>query len=446
MKIRQKLTLSFTLTVILVLSVFAVAIYYFASQYRKGEYFNALDQRVEITEKMFLEKENLPPETYALIREQFLNKLPAETEEVINIKDGLENLIYPSLFLNRLQSNDHAYFENDSVQGVGKIFHLAGGNYAVIITAKDPSGKRMLAYLRTIIMVALACSISMVALVSFYISTAVLNPITQKIKKANAISARNLHERLTVKNPDDEIGALAVAFNNLLDRLTSAFDAQRAFVDNASHEMRNPLAAIIGEAELALERDRNKEAYVESFQSIAAEANRLNLLVNNLLHLANIGYREVSVNRELIDPKELIMETKNKFDFIRPENKIDIQFGSGINNRFILGSDHLLQTALINIFDNACKFSANKTVAVKVEGNQAELVISISDSGLGIPPEDIPKVTQPFHRANNVRHIEGSGIGIPLTAKIMELHFGKIEITSTLSQGTTVVISLPIVK
>ncbi len=446
MKIRQRLTLSFVSTIVTVLIIFGVTIYYFSSQYRQNEFFNRLIQRVEITEKMFLERENLSPETYELIREQFLNKLPEETEEVIELKT-LEQVAhakgYSPEFIETLMLKEVAYFDADTAQGVGRIFHLPKGTYAVILTAKDRVGIQMLSHLFTIIILSLVGCIFAVNVVSYYISGKLLNPISKKIQKANAISAKNLHERLIVHDADDEIGELAIAFNNLLDRVASAFNAQRLFIDNASHEIRNPLTAIMGEAEVTLEKERTKDEYVTSIQSIAIEADRLNSLVNNLLNLANISYREFAYKSEPIDLRKLLNEAKRKFDFLSPDNQIKIH--SEISDLYILGNSTLLQTAFINIFDNAIKFSFNKQVDVRIYSKSStEVVVSVRDQGLGIPPEDIPKVTQPFHRAHNVRQIGGTGIGIPLTLKIIELHRGTLGIKSELNKGTEVEVTLPI--
>jgi len=450
MKISQKLTLSFTILAVLILIIFGTTIYYFSSQYRKSEFYNRLQQRVEITERMFLERDRLSTEMSELIQAQFINKLPDETEEVLPL-DALVGPAaeskYPAEFMDRLIREEGSHFEMDSIQGVGKVFHLPEGDFGVILTASDHFGIRMLSHLRTIIIVSLAGCILLISVVSYLLSVRALNPITQKIQKANAISANNLYERLAVVNPDDEIGEMAVAFNSLLDRVAAAFEAQRSFINNASHELRNPLTAIIGEAEVTLEKQRSTQEYIEAFQSIEAEANRLNVLVNNLLQLANISYREVSFKQEPIDLVELLTAAIRKLDYLRPHNQVQLinECAPGIRT-IVMGNSHLLQTAFINILDNAIKFSFNESVEVYLRTiGKLKASVLVRDKGLGIPPMDIPKVTQPFHRAPNVRNIVGSGIGVPLTLKIVELHKGTLEIRSSLNIGTEVEFVLPLV-
>lgn len=447
MKIRDKITLSFSLMASITVLVFGFIVYFFSDQYRKNEFFNRLIERVTITEEMFLEKDNFLPADYERIRRQFMNRLPDETEEVVlftpKFRDSLR-YHYPASFLAELADQEQAYFDTGDRQGAGRVFHLKGGNYIVLLTAVDRVGIKMESYLITLMVLSLALCVISIGVISYIISGQMLKPISEKVRKANAISARNLHERLSEYDSDDEIGELAIAFNKMLDRLSAAFEAQKSFIDNASHEIRNPLTAIMGETEVALEKQRTNEEYVDSLRSISAEADRLNTLVNNLLNLATISYRDVSFKSELIDVEKLLRDSKSKFDFSTPDNQVAITFALS-RPVFVKGNAHLLQTAFINVFDNATKFSFSKPVTVHVTMDGRDRVnVIVLDQGLGIPDEDLAKVTIPFHRAPNVRKILGTGIGIPLTVKIIELHQGVFEISSTLNVGTEVRIWLPV--
>lgn len=405
--------------------------------------------RVTLAEKFFLEREAFSDVDYDKIREEFLYSLPDETEEVVLLEQGWEQKFkytYPQEFFDELSSLQYGRFYNDTIQGVGQIFTLQDGAYAVIVTAVDKVGIRVLANLRTIIISALATCIIIMFVLSYVISKRLTWSISRKIHNANNISVKNLHERLIVYDPNDELGELAIAFNNLLDRLDAAFNSQKLFVANASHEIRNPLTAILGEAEVALEKERSAADYRESLRNIIMDAERLNLLVNNLLQLSTVNYNPSEIKRERISVLKLLNEARRKYDLLNPDNQIrfDVELRSDSDDVWISGNVNLLETALINIFDNASKFSDNSPVRVTLTSNDQEVTIAVSDQGLGIPPEDIPKITQPFFRADNVRQIRGTGIGIPLTLRIVELHNGKLEVESTLNKGTLVQITLPL--
>ena len=434
----------------LIVLAFGVSVYYFSAQYRKTEFFQRLKTRVEISEKFFLERATFSDEDYQKIRDQFLNTLPNETEEVASLSSGWRSSLthdYPPDFLTSLVNDETAYFYNDTIQGAGRVFHLKDGNYAVIITAVDKVGMRVLTNLRTIIVLGILGCIVVISILSYYISKRLIWPISKKIHKANSITGTNLHERLTVYNPDDELGEMAIAFNKLLDRLEGAFQMQKLFVANASHEIRNPLTAILGETEIALTKDRSIEDYKESLKNISLEADRLNLLINNLFQLSSINYDVINIKQEAIWADELINEARKKFDLLNPNNQLRIH----LTNEFkhwqgsIYGNKNLLETALINIFDNASKFSSDDVVEVDVNISDEKLGIIVKDYGVGIPANDIPKITQPFFRADNVRQIRGTGIGIPLTLRIIEIHNGKLQVESELNKGTIVTIILPLI-
>ncbi len=431
------------------LLVFGFAIYFFFSLYRKGEFNNRLKQRVEVTEKMFLEKDNFSEQTFVTIQQQFLNKLPEETEEVVELTDVYRGQLmqtYPEDFLYNLVQNKEAFFQTGNVQGAGRVFHVNGKDYLVLLTAVDSLGMRLMEHFLTIIFIGLAVCILAMTIVGHLIAGYILSPIVQKIKRANSISAKNLHERLIVKNPDDELGQLAIAFNNLLDRVASAFEIQKSFIDSASHEIRNPLTTIMGEAEYALQRTRTPEEYEHSLKIVSEEADRLNSLVNSLLKLSGISGKDTSIQIEILSVHDVIKSSLEKLTSLNPGQKIELKLNAN-ENTFISGNIHLLETALINLMDNACKFSFNKPVTVSLLLTPEGFVtICISDQGIGIPEQDLPKLTEPFHRANNARKIDGIGIGIPLTAKIIDLHKGSLQFKSQLARGTEVTIILPIVQ
>jgi signal transduction histidine kinase len=448
MTIRNRLTTWFSLAVLTIFLFFSCTVYFFSSEYRKNEFNNRLKQRVEITEKIFLESENSPE--FMAVQQQFLNKLPMETEEVVEMTPSFTEQLkvsYPPGFIADAVANKEAFFEFDQRQGSGRIFHVNGKDYIVLLTAVDQVGIRMMEHLVTVIVVVMtACVLAMIA-VSHFVSGSIINPISAKIRKANSIRASNLHERLAVMNPKDELGELTLAFNSLLDRVEQAFHTQKLFIDNASHEIRNPLTAIIGETGYILEKPRSAEQYVESLTSVNREADRLNNIVNDLLQLAGISQKDIAYGSEVALVNELLIGAKHKLDIKYPEKQIEVNFdGPGpFGSLGVEGNRHLLITAIFNLLDNACKFSSFRPVSVSVTHPRTDHVeITIRDHGIGIPERDLKRITEPFHRASNARQVIGTGLGIPLTAKIIDLHGGSLLVESTLNAGTVARVTLPV--
>ncbi|MFT5724039.1 MAG: signal transduction histidine kinase [Bacteroidia bacterium] len=343
-------------------------------------------------------------------------------------------------------SNDSFKFEVSDLQGVSRIFQVNGEDYLVIVTAVDSVGVENLSFLKSLIVLLVLLGIPVIFLGSFIITTKAFLPISRKIDHANAISASNLHERLKVYNSKDEIGQLAVAFNKLLDRLEVSFAAQKSFIRNASHEIRNPLTAIMGEAEITVSKHRSNEEYVKSLTTIITVAETLNLSVNNLLQLSKVTANEGNIKREIIQFDEFLNDIKISFDFLNPENQVNLKIAENVRNDVysILGNKNLLKTAIINILDNACKFSSNGKVDVSLTYNNRWIELIIADTGIGIEATDIEKIRTPFYRGNNTLKIRGSGIGFTLSFKIIDIHLGKLEVQSRIEIGTEVHVKLPV--
>lgn len=449
MNIRNKFALSFSVIGAIILFLFGFTIYIISSEHRKKEFDKRLSQRVNITEKMFLEKENFSKEDFEQIKSQFLHTLPKEKEEVIEVtKEKLRSIqkSYPDNFIQDILINGEASFEKGDRQGVGKYFHLNGGDYLVIVSAVDVAGIESQVYLKRVIIIGVIISILLFSFLSVPLSSRVINPLSYKIKMANKISASNLHQRLTGITSKDEIGELATAFNNLLDRIESAFEAKKAFIANASHEIKNPLTSIINEVDISLDRDRTNEEYRETLKSISHESGRMKLLVDNLFALSKVSYANVPFRFEYLPLIPLLDQIIKEYQFSNRENKIQLTITDEANRNKpgIWGNKNLLTSAVINILDNACKFSSNDIVKITLDSNENNAVITVVDKGIGISEEDLKMVTEPFFRSSGALGVPGSGIGIPLAYKIINIHNGKFEITSQLGKGTEVKIFLPI--
>ncbi|HHG85427.1 MAG TPA: HAMP domain-containing protein [Bacteroidetes bacterium] len=449
MKISTRLSISFTLIANLIFIVSGIAIYFFSSNYRKQDFVVRMKKRVEITEKVFLEKDSFGAEEFKVIKEQFLHTLPDETEEVIEIEAGSTPIFkysYAQESVDEMLIRDSFIFEKGDVQGMSKVFHVKGKDFLIIVTAIDKVGLHYLSYLKGLIAFWVLVGIALISGFSTVLAKRALMPISKKINKANSISASNLHHRLQVHNANDELGKMAIAFNKLLDRLESSFVAQKSFIRNASHEIRTPLTAIMGEAEIAISKPRTADVYRESLASILVEAETLNATVNNLLQLSKIEGGEEQVTYEMIQFDVFLVEVKESFDFLNPQNQLELSgFESNEKDDFLIfGNRNLLKSVLINLFDNACKFSENKRVAVVLSRENLMVRLHIVDEGIGIPKEDLEKVTDPFYRGNNAMQIRGSGIGLSLCAGIIGLHAGTLVLQSEIGLGTAVWVSFPL--
>lgn len=439
MKIRTRLSLFFSLIASTVFVGFGITVYLFSSNHRSDDFQDHLKKRVIVAEKIFLEKESFSAKELAKITDQFLHTLPQETDEVVEIRDGKSLVFkhnYPVEFKDSYKDNDVFEYDKSDREGRCRVFNVKGKKYLIIVTAIDVVGHQNLSFLKQVILLLVLIAIPFIFLGSFVLTKRELLPLSKKIESANTIGASNLDARLSVYNPNDEIGQMAIAFNNLLDRLEAAFETQKSFISNAAHEIKNPLTAIMGEADIILVKERSTAEYIKALGIVLSESERLDTTVNNLLQLSKILTQSEDIRYEQIDLDTFVLDVKNSFDFVNPNNQIVINnFQSPAT---IIGNTNLLKTVLVNLFDNACKFSNNDLVEVSALIEGEFLVLTVKDKGIGIPTSDLDKITAPFYRGENAIKINGSGIGLSLVSKIMKIHSGKVEIASENSLGTEV--------
>ena len=227
----------------------------------------------------------------------------------------------------------------------------------------------------------------------------------------------------------------------MLNRLETAFASQQNFVSHASHELRTPLTTIIAEADYALSRERNAAVYKDSLATIMKQAEKLQQLTGGLLSFAQVSFDGKRQSWEKISVNGLMASVQKDVDAIHPERMELYHYET--ENAETPGNRDLLRIAIGNVVLNACKYSS-APVKVNILSVDGRIVITVEDTGIGIPPEELALVTEPFFRASNTGDIEGYGIGIPMTDNIIRMHHGQLHLSSTLGTGTIVSISLPL--
>jgi signal transduction histidine kinase len=465
MKIQKKITLIFVLlTGSLLVFVFGF-IYFFSYRFTRQEFYQQLNDRASIIGRSYLEKDELSPNAYDEIVKRHWQKLPGEDEALIRIdtaneeiseSDTLERI--PEHFFDKISEKNHirffdeivsksyAFLQSGDTYYAGLLYIDNQGNFMVVASAKNVFGEAKMRNLAHILIAAFLVGLMAIYIIGRYYAGKVLKPISDITSKAKEISLSNLHLRLDISDKKDELDELALTFNNMLERLETDLEVQTNFVSNASHELRNPLTAILGEAEVALNRERSAREYIEFLSTIENEAQRLDLLVSNLLNLAQTGSDKRALIIEPVRVDELLQEVKLIFDINYPKNKIVIDYSELPDDPDMLvtpGNPSLLKVALSNIIDNACKFSMNKEVKIKISVKKNYVEIVVKDNGVGISESDLKNITMPFFRASNARSFKGSGIGLPLAQKIIRMHSGKMDISSEVMKGTEVILSFP---
>jgi signal transduction histidine kinase len=264
----------------------------------------------------------------------------------------------------------------------------------------------------------------------WFLARSSLTPVMAMAECAQRISAENLDQRLPITNPHDELGRLAAAFNELLARLNSSFAQQRQFMADASHELRTPLSAIRTTSSVLLEReDRSNNEYREALNIVEQQSRRLTRIVEDmfLLARADAGYPALQVTEFYLD--ELLAETARAASVLATRKNLRLDVNDLPEARFA-GDEGLLRQMIWNILDNAIKYTAQEgRVRISMESAETQHVITISDSGRGISPEDQPHIFERFYRADKSRHPgttgeDGGAGGRSSPPSISERHMG----------------------
>jgi signal transduction histidine kinase len=273
---------------------------------------------------------------------------------------------------------------------------------------------------------------------SYFFSKIAIKPISNIISKVKEINSLKLNSRLNEGKRQDEIEQLAITFNQMLSDLEQVFKSQEEFVSNASHELRTPMAIMIAESDYMLSRERKTEEYTSHLQKLTNDLRGQNQLLNSLLELAQIN-RDNAISLRDLRIDELIFSAIQSVKVKYPGRKIlpKIDYSDNENDLLIRGHAGLLEIAIKNLIDNACKFSTSD-VDVKIEIDPDRLTLSVSDRGVGIPKNELDTIFKPFKRGTNVRYIGGFGIGLSIVAKIIELHHADIHVKSIEKEGTSV--------
>jgi heavy metal sensor kinase len=300
--------------------------------------------------------------------------------------------------------------------------------------------------LNMLIGVTLAIALLLAVGGGFFMASRALGPIDQITRTAEAISADDLSRRLDLPRAPDEVGRLAASFERMLDRLDRAFDQQRRFTADASHELRTPIAMLVSRAGLALERPRAEQDYVRILGEIRDDSLRMSRIVNDLLTLARADASEFVGPVEPLDTGELIAAVVDSMRSLAAERGVNLEMRVE-QSPVVIGDQTRLMQLLINLIDNALGHTpAGGTVRISSDARAASAVIKVTDTGCGIASEHLPHVFERFFRGDRdtFRQRAGAGLGLALCLSIARAHGGDIHITSEVSHGTEVTVRLPI--
>jgi signal transduction histidine kinase len=450
MQIKKKITVTYIVLSGISTLLLCVVVFFLFRQNNEYYFLKRLQDRAKIVASIHYQNDPVKANYYKELKKNGLEELIDENEFVLKV-NGASTFEYntrlhlpPEFYTEALRKgsswvvDDHRYY-------YAQLFNESGQKYLVIITARDRRGNTTTLYITRILLIGGLGFIIIAYFFGRFLARRVINPVSRITNEVKRISASNLNNRLPQINDSDEIADLTRTFNDMLDRLETSFEIQANFINNASHELKTPITTIIAETEVALLKERTPAEYEASLGNINRQATRLANLTESLLKLTQTGYDGQKQVQDIARTDELLIDVKADLDRLYPENRINLKLNALPEDDTLLllpCNKPLLELAIGNIISNGVKYSGNDEVFVSLMADEKVIRIVITDIGIGIPPEDVPYLYEPFFRGKKAsKYTAGYGLGLPLAMKIIRMHNGELTIQSEQDKGTMVTIT-----
>lgn len=321
----------------------------------------------------------------------------------------------------------------------------AGSAYLVEVGTSAAPVEDMFHHLLLLLGLGLPVVAALAATGGYLLIRRTLRPVDQIAVKAEQITQHNLSERLPLPGTDDELESLTAALNRMITRLDDAFLNSKRFVADASHELRTPLTILRGELESMVE-EGVPAPHRERIGGLLEEVERLSMIVERLFALSRLDAGEAQSEWVKFDLAELAATTAGQMTLLAEDRRIAVTFDAGAPV-MIDGDRSRLKQVVVNLLDNAIKYTPEGgAVRLRVFAAQGLAVLEVIDTGVGIPPEDLPRVFNRFFRVNQARsqNPEGAGLGLAIVESICKANRGEVEAESVPGKGSCFRVKLPL--
>ncbi len=275
----------------------------------------------------------------------------------------------------------------------------------------------------------------------WWISSSAIKPVENISAAAVKISAGDLSQRINVAEAESELGQLAATLNATFARLEAAFGQQKQFASDAAHELRTPVTVILTQTQTALRREREAGEYKQTIEACHRAAERMKKLISALLELTRLDAGQERIKRLRFDFSQTVGDCVELIRPLAAEKHVSLH--SEIAPVEIMGDPSRLAQVVTNLLTNAIQYNhEGGEVRVKLERQSNFAVLTVSDNGIGVPPEDISRIFDRFYRADKSRAGANAGLGLAISKAIIESHGGSIEVNSPESGGTVFTVRL----
>ena len=359
----------------------------------------------------------------------------------------IEKMVQQALF------GQSGFLTTPTTEGQGVRLYAAPFNLdsrtrvAIIVGRLTSEIQDMLSIFRVIIIYSALAVVLLAGVGGMFLANRTLQPVDHITDIAREIGEGDLSRRINIQS-EDELGRLASTLNWMIARLEEAFQKQRQFAADASHELRTPLAIIQAESSLALDKKRTQVEYRRSLDLVSQEVTYMSEIIGKLLLLARNDAGIEPLNLQEVNVKDLFTELSSDVEALAQEKGVAFNLGP-MDNLTVKGDRFRLRQLFLNVLDNAIRYTpSGGTVSSLLVRKNGSALVSISDTGMGIPAEDLPFIFDRFYRVDKARSRPdgGLGLGLAIASSIAKLHGGGIEVESQVGKGSTFQITLPLLE
>lgn len=443
MKVQTRLSLFSTLVFGIIFAIISVMIYGLYRRHAIRSVYDNLKKTSLITAIFYLEEDELNSEEFSKAQKQFEEFVSNSYYQIYNeagqVSYGNPSLDVSSDILNKIRGKERFAFQEKEFLCYGIFYEDNQGDFVVISREKRETINHQLQILLWILILAFILGITAITLFSRWIANKAYRPFRIAIKQVNTISTDDLNKQIKIPNTQDELQDLIVTFNKLLAKISETFIIQKNFISYVSHEFKTPLASIMGNLEVFSLKDRSPEEYKQLTHSLVQQIKELEQTLNTLLIISDL--RNESEMSQQVRLDEIIWEIISKLSqqYRKTNIHVNIEVPPEKEHLLSVSIDRTqLLMALFNLIENAVKYSWGKQVDILLYNVKGYLAVSITDTGIGIPQEQLSSISRPFYRADNTYQIQGSGIGLSIAFRILEKNGIEYNINSTVNIGTTI--------
>lgn len=448
LSIKLRVTLWFTLLMLLLVGVVLLVLFYVGSRIVTDNSKDTLvkvvaesleeidfdDGRLEIDDDLDYFQEGAYLSVYDHAGNLLYGRLPSAFEGTVDFVDNQ---------LATVQVGSTQWYVYDiqyAPEGYGGTVWVRG------VMSADGSGNTIQLMIR-LAAVLLPFLVVLAAVGGYWLTRRAFRPVRQITSAAESIGeSKDLTKRINLGQGKDEIYTLAETFDRMFDRLQSAFEHERQFTSDASHELRTPVAVIISQCEYALANAQTVEEEKEALETVLAQAQRMSALIAQLLTLSRADRGQSKLQMETIDLSELVEIVADQVQEAAAKRQITVE--TEIEPHVLLhGDETMLMRMLLNLMENGVKYGREGGhLSVKLHRHGSDVVGEIADDGIGIAEQHLDKIWERFYQVNPARSSseEGVGLGLPMVRYIAEAHGGHVTASSVLGSGSRFVFTLPL--